>query len=105
MFVTSRVQEADLVAGLQAGADDYLVKPIRGGEFIARLNALARRVMPAPLNEEKFRCGLYEIGPVACSISFKGQPVQLGPKEFELALLFFRNPSRLFSRDVLSQSV
>lgn len=106
MFITSRSAEEDLVTGLQAGADDYLVKPIRTTELLARVSALLRRsaVAQAP-DQQVFECGAYRIDPVEGQISLNGAAVELAPKEYELALLFFRNPGRLFSRDVLSHSV
>ncbi len=106
MFLTNRTQESDLVTGLQAGADDYVVKPLRIGELIARINALHRRIAtPVASQEDAFNCGNYLVHPAAQTISLHGAPVELAPKEYELALLFFRNPGRLFSRDVLSNNV
>lgn len=105
LFVTSRTDEADLITGLQAGADDYMSKPIREGELIARVTALLRRVNPITQSNEPFSFGVYEINPIDKTISLQGKDVTLAPKEFELALLFFRNPGRLFSRDVLSAAV
>lgn len=105
MFVTSRMREADLVMGLRAGADDYMVKPVRTGEFLARLGAMARRLAPAPTPDTRLRYGFYEFDPHSECVWFKGEPIPLARKEFELALLFFRNPSRLFSRDVLASTI
>ncbi|QAA94931.1 response regulator transcription factor [Pollutimonas thiosulfatoxidans] len=105
MFLTSRTLEEDLVTGLRAGADDYMIKPIRQGELTARVEALLRRHHGAPVQELAFRCAAYEIDPGALTISLRGRPVELTPKEYELALLLFRNPGRLFSRDVLSSNV
>lgn len=106
MFITSRTAEEDLVTGLQAGADDYMVKPLRPAELLARINALLRRSNVAHVNElVPFCCGDYQIDPTAGTISLHDTPIELAPKEYDLALLFFRNPGRLFSRDVLSSSV
>lgn len=106
MFVTSRMLEEDLVQGLQAGADDYLVKPIRPGELTARIDALARRsAVSSPKVNKLTQVGPYEIDEVTNTISVRGVPVTLAPKEYELAVLFLRNPWRLFSRDVLSAAV
>ncbi|HEY9280137.1 MAG TPA: response regulator transcription factor [Eoetvoesiella sp.] len=102
MFLTSRTLESDLVIGLQAGADDYMVKPIRAGELVARIDALSRRHSLPQSSKQIFNVEAYVIDPVAGKISLQGQEVVLAPKEFELAVLFFRNPARLFSRDVLS---
>lgn len=105
MFLTSRTDEEDLVLGLQAGADDYVSKPLRSKELVARVNALLRRGQPAPNAETSFRCGAYEVDVANSAIRLHGQAIVLAPKEYELALLFFRNPDRLFSRDVISSSV
>ena len=106
MFITSRTTEEDLVTGLQAGADDYMVKPLRTAELLARIGALLRRSNVAYVNElVPFSCGDYQIDPTTGTISLHDTPIELAPKEYDLALLFFRNPGRLFSRDVLSSSV
>jgi len=105
MFLTNRTEEADLVTGLQAGADDYMIKPFRQGELIARCAALLRRNIATAPQDAVFTCGAYQIDPAAQRITLNGQAIELAPKEYELALLFFRNPGRLFSRDVLSHNV
>jgi DNA-binding response OmpR family regulator len=105
MFLTSRILEEDLVVGLQAGADDYMIKPIRTGELTARVEALLRRHHPTGSREQPFNCGAYDIDPSIDTIRLRGEKIELAPKEYELALLLFRNPGRLFSRDVLSNSV
>jgi len=102
MFLTNRIQEEDLVLGLQAGADDYMLKPMRSGELLARVKALLRRSGLPDRAEEGFQVGAYQIDTVEGIIRLRGKAVPLAPKEFDLAVLFFRNPWRLFSRDVLS---
>lgn len=105
IFITNRGEETDLVSALQAGADDYLVKPVREAELLARIQALVRRTSTLPLLETPFQCGPYSVDPANGRIELHGELVELAPKEFELALLFLRNPGHLFSRDVLSSSV
>lgn len=105
LFVTSRTHEDDIVMGLQAGADDYMCKPFKNNELIARIQALLRRSHPASQTNESFYFGPYEIDPIEGTIALHGEKVELAPKEYELALLLFRNPGRLFSRDVLSTAV
>ncbi len=104
-FLTSRTSEDDIVVGLQAGADDYMQKPVREGELVARVQALIRRMNPIVPSSEPFSFGPYAIDPIASTISLRGEDIVLAPKEFDLALLLFRNPGRLFSRDVLSTAV
>jgi len=106
MLITGRTEEDDLVTGLKAGADDYMVKPIRARELLARVNALLRRSNTSHINEQQpFTCSAYQIDPTARTISLNNVRIELAPKEYDLALLFFRNPGRLFSRDVISSSV
>lgn len=105
IFLTSRNQETDLVEGLQAGADDYVVKPLRPAELVARISALLRRSQATPSEQAAFTVGAYRIDPTLRVITLHGDEVTLAPKEFELAQLFFRNTGRLMSRDVLAESV
>lgn len=105
LFVTSRTLEEDLVVGLQAGADDYMTKPIRRAELQARVAALLRRHNAGAADNQPFSLGSYSVDPSTASISLDGQAITLAPKEYELARLFLRNPGRLFSRDVLSTTV
>ncbi|NLC36160.1 MAG: response regulator transcription factor [Alcaligenaceae bacterium] len=105
IFVTNKSDEADLVAALHAGADDYVIKPPREAELLARIHTLSRRTASLPVQDAPFQCAAYYIDPDNGRIELRGQPVELAPKEFELALLFLRNPGHLFSRDVLSSSV
>ncbi len=104
VFLTNRDQEADLVTGLQEGADDYVTKPLKARELLARLHALLRRSKAADQNQA-FSCGPYFIDPDNNCILLHGQAIELAPKEYELALLLFRNPGRLFSRDVISFNI
>lgn len=107
MFVTSRTAEQDLVTGLLAGADDYIVKPIRNAELIARINVLSRRinVISDNQNNNTINYGIYKLDPVRKKAYINDEILDLAPKELELALLFFNNPGRLFSRDVISMSI
>ena len=102
IFLTSRTLESDLVAGLGAGADDYITKPFGKAELLARIGAqLRRRGLPSPA-EADFGFGPYAVDIANREIRLNGEPVLLTPKEFDLAVLFLRNPWRLFSRDTLS---
>jgi DNA-binding response OmpR family regulator len=105
IFLTNRSSEDDLVEGLRAGADDYIVKPLRPLELLARVAALLRRSQIAEPANDSFDVANYRVEPAARVISLNGAPVTLAPKEFELALLFFRNQGRLMSRDVLAECV
>jgi len=105
IFLTSSTLEENIVEGLQAGADDYVSKPFRPAEMLARAAALLRRAQAALPTLEPFAVGPYVISPADKSISLHDESIILAPKEFELAQLFFRNIGRLLSRDVLAESV
>ena len=105
MFVTNRTHENDIVQGLNAGADDYIGKPLRPAELLARIGALLRRNRHATPLESDFALGDFTVEVASRQIRLGGQPIPLTPKEFDLAALFLRHPWRLFSRDDLSALV
>ena len=105
IFLTNRSAEDDLVEGLRAGADDYIVKPMRPLELLARVAALLRRSQIAEPVDQTIEVARYRVDPAARVISLDDVAITLAPKEFELALLFFRNIGRLMSRDVLAECV
>jgi DNA-binding response OmpR family regulator len=105
IFVTSRDTEEDIVHGLNLGADDYITKPVRRNEFLARLGAVLRRTAPAPAKDELLDLPPFRIDTAARRIARDGQDIDLTQKEYELALFLFRNPGRLLSRRHLLESV
>lgn len=105
IFLTNRSAEDDLVEGLRAGADDYIVKPMRPLELLARVAALLRRSQIAEPVDQTIEVARYRVDPAARVITLDDVAITLAPKEFELALLFFRNIGRLMSRDVLAECV
>lgn len=104
LFVTNRHEERDIVEGLSAGADDFMVKPMRVGELSARVTALLRRAYMEPPPDEQ-AWGRYRFIPASRRLEIDGAPVVLTHKEFDLALLLFRNPGRLLSRKHLLESI
>jgi two-component system response regulator RegX3 len=104
LFTTVRDAEEDIVFALNRGADDYMVKPIRRSELLARVNALLRRAYPAA-GESRLSLPPFDIDVQAGEIRRNGERVSLTRKEFELALLFFRNVGRLLSRGYLQEAV
>ena len=104
IFLTSRGEERDIVEGLSGGADDYMVKPIRVMELMARVQALMRRSYPQEdLAPRQY--GGYRLDPARRTIEFDGTPVELKQKEFELARCLFANQGRLLSRSHLFSTV
>lgn len=97
IFLTARAEEYAEMAGFEAGADDYLVKPIRPKALLSRLKALARRA--TPLQKLQF-LGL-EIVPEEYAVHKQGQVIPLSKKEFELLFTLASKPYKYFSRDML----
>jgi two-component system response regulator RegX3 len=105
MFVTAREEEHDIVAALEAGADDYLVKPLRKREFMARIGALERRTHPATVSKEALDLPPFHVDTQARTISRHGSPVELTQKEYELALFLFRHAGQLVSRGHILETI
>lgn len=105
IFVTSRGYEQDIVEGLQAGADDYMVKPIRPFELKARVAALLRRAYPDIDKPEDIEIGPYVLYQQTRQVTRNGDPIELKPKEFALTQLLFRNIGRLLTHDYLLQEL
>lgn len=101
LMLTARASEVDKVTGLNAGADDYLVKPFSAAELVARINALLRRLQTS---SEK-RVGAVLIDDVKGLATLNAQPLQLTRREFELLHFLLDNPARVFSRGDLLDRV
>ena len=105
LLLTSRSAEADVVAGLNAGADDYVIKPVQGPVLLARVNALLRRAYSAKAPEGVETFGDFVFNTPAETVSVGGHAVPLTSKEFGLALLLFRNTHRALSRAHILEAV
>jgi len=108
IIITAREEETDAVLGLDLGADDYVVKPFRMRELVARIQAVLRRNQEAPRKFELLRVGEIVLDERTYTVTVKGEPVSLTPIEFALLVVFMRSPGRVFSRpelvDLLSDS-
>jgi two-component system response regulator MprA len=104
LILTARDQVEDRVAGLDAGADDYVVKPFALEELLARVRALLRRSGAAP-GEETLRFADLELDPVAHEVRRGGEPIELTRTEFSLLELFLRNPRQVLTRSVIFERV
>ena len=103
VILTARTDETTVVQALQAGADDFVVKPPKQQELIARLAAAARRANPGGL--PILRLGAFEVDIPRHTLSMDGAPVTLTQKEFDLAVYLFQSPAKLLSRDHLLNKV
>ena len=105
MFVTARDSEEDVVHILTLGADDYLAKPLRRAETLARVAALTRRGRPRETPEGTLVCAPFTLRMSTRAIERDGVPLEMTPKDFELALYMFRNAGKLLSRAHILESV
>jgi two-component system response regulator MprA len=99
LMLTARAEVSDRVAGLDAGADDYVVKPFALEELLARLRALLRRASPSP--DEVLRFADLELSPSRREVRRSGEPVELTRTEFNLLELFMRNPRQVLTRAII----
>ncbi|AOK54352.1 DNA-binding response regulator [Burkholderia stagnalis] len=105
IMMTQHDGENDIVFGLNSGADDYLIKPLRERELIARVNAQARKYYP-----EMQRAKIVEVGKFALDVSahaatVDGAPVELSQREFDLALMLFESVGRIVSKDMMIKRI
>lgn len=107
VFLTARSDESDIVEGLQAGADDYVTKPPKQAEFLARVAAVLRRRgggndadTQAPLSLPP-----YAVDSQRRRISVAGEDIELTQREYELACYLFRRQGRIVSRDALLENI
>jgi two-component system phosphate regulon response regulator PhoB len=108
ILLTARSEEADTVAGLDAGADDYITKPFSPKEVLARIRAVLRRRAPQ-LTDEPVRVGGLEVDPSTRRVIFNlggaEQELRLGPTEFKLLHFMMTHPERVHSRSALLDKV
>ena len=109
LMVTAKTEEVDKVLGLELGADDYITKPFSIREVLARVKAIFRRVEVDQEAQQDdtapIRLGDLVVEPEKRKVVLDGEPVDVTSKEFELLLLFVRNPGRAYSRDELLDEV
>lgn len=101
IIITAREEETDAVLGLDLGADDYVVKPFRMRELVARIRAVLRRVEESPEKMELLHSGDIVLDERTHTVTVKGTEVLLTPIEFDLLATLMRSPGRVFSRSEL----
>jgi two-component system response regulator RegX3 len=103
IVVTARDGEADVVGALRQGADDYIVKPAKGMELLARIEALSRRTRGG--RSTPLRAGRFEIDAARRAVLLDGKEILLTLKEFDLAAYLFQDPGTLITRARLLEAV
>ncbi len=101
LILTARGSWEDKVAGLEIGADDYLVKPFHTEELLARVRALLRRA--AGWTEAKLRCGAYILDTAAKSLTFDGQEIEITAFEYKVLEYLMMHAGRVVSKTELSE--
>lgn len=104
LMLTARGDEPDKVAGLDAGADDYITKPFSTQELLARIRAVLRRRTPEK-SEETVALGGITLDAAAHRVLWNGRPVKIGPTEFKLLNFLMKHPERVHSRQQLLDRV
>lgn len=104
IILTARGEEDDRIRGLDAGADDYVVKPFSPSELVARVRAVLRRTRPA-FDKDSLTYGDITMDLTTHRVSRNDEPVDLGPTEFRLLRFMMEHPGRVFSREQLLDSV
>ena len=105
MFITGTTGEEEIISGLEAGAADFLVRPLRRAELLVRVQAMLRRAYPSQNEVEQLQFGQYLFETRPGRLLMDGELVDVTHKEFSLALLFFRNIGRPLSRAFIHESV
>lgn len=98
IMLTARSDETDMLLGLELGADDFLSKPFRMRELVARIRAVLRRSRPEPARDEVITYGEFTIDLAAFTLTRGATPIDLTPTEFKLLAVMAKNPNRVFSR-------
>ncbi|MGS2723818.1 response regulator transcription factor [Porticoccus sp. GXU_MW_L64] len=105
LFSTQLETEDCIVRALDAGADDYLVKPLREKEFVARVSALMRRASQRRMPEPVFKVGPIHLDMISRTAYVDGEVVKMRPKEFELAACLLARKGQLLTREYLLNKV
>jgi len=104
LMLTARGDEADRIQGLEAGADDYMVKPFSPRELVARVRALLRRAQPS-IDEALLSYGDIMLNTEQHKVTVRGKTVKLGPTEYRLLKFLMECPGRVYSREILLDRV
>jgi two-component system response regulator ResD len=108
IMLTARREEIDRIAGLEMGADDYVVKPFSPQELVSRVRAVMRRLGRDQAETESERSLSFDglsIEPMSRVVTVRENPVELTAKEFDMLYLMMRHPKQVFSRDQLLERV
>lgn len=105
LMLTAKTQEADTITGLDAGADDYMSKPVAIKELLARIRALARRPGERDADAHRLQAGPIVIDTAKHQVSIKQQTISIRQSEYKLLCFFLKSPGRVWSRSQILDRV
>lgn len=105
IVATIKDAEENVVRALEAGADDYIVKPMRRNELVARVNAILRRVAGQKRPTDALDAAPYELNIDRRTVALRGTEIPLTNREFSLAVFLFRNAGKMISRDHILEEI
>jgi len=105
VMLTVQSVDSYKIAGLEIGADDYIVKPFNQGEFVARIKAILRRTRPKDVMKGVIEDGAVKLFLDQHRLEIEKKPVDLSPKEFDLLATLMRSKNNVLTREVLCESV
>ena len=103
-MITAKSEDADVVLGLELGADDYVTKPFSPKQLMARIKAVLRRFREEP-RERLLKAGELELDTAKHLVSYQGQKVDLTAKEFSILKLFMESRGRVLSRELILDKI
>lgn len=98
IMISARQQEADIIHGLELGADDYITKPFRLRELLFRIRAVLRRAAPLLADNPALMMGDLTLDPSKHEVKKQGKPINLTPLEFQILEMLMRSPGRVIKR-------
>jgi DNA-binding response OmpR family regulator len=105
IMLTARGTEVDKIVGLESGADDYVVKPVALGEFLARVRAVMRRAPGRPVLQDELTSNDLQVSLTGRRVHKQGEEIKLSNKEFDLLTELMRNRGVVLSRDLILTKV
>ena len=105
LFITQKDEEEDVVQALQGGADDYMAKPVKRAEMLARIDSISRRSQQVNADDDELEFTPYMLQRTSKTVKLNGENIEITRKEFELTLFLFSNVGRVLSRGYILETV